>query len=203
MYYNIAICNVCSTALSSNTEGYCKEEKKIGNCENCTPAEDEIVIVEPPKKVQKTLFSVIMKVPGTQSASYSQKIQPAKKNPSTKDLQNTAKTKERTVFSVTLNKWKSELAEKGISEWFTFYTDKDGKAKNLKCKICTIYEHETKKCHFIQNLLLLAVQIPKKSAIEDYAISQPHHHAYELYLKSKGIAIDETISFKHKYSCSY
>lgn len=79
MYYNIAICNVCSTALSSNTEGYCKEEKKIGHCENCTPAEDEIVIVEPPKKVQKTLFSMINKVQGTQSASYSQKIQPAKK----------------------------------------------------------------------------------------------------------------------------
>lgn len=69
----------------------------------------------------------------------------------------------------------------------------------MKCKICTIYEDETKKCHFIQTLLLLAVQIPKKSAIEDYAISQPHHHAYELYLKSKGKAIDETA---HKLSLS-
>ena len=39
----------------------------------------------------------------------------------------------------------------------------------------------------------------KKIAIEDYAISQPHHHAYELYLKSKGKAIDETA---HKLSLS-
>ena len=53
---NIAICNVCSTAVSGNTEGYCKEEKKIGCCENCTHTEDEVFIVELPKKVQKTLL---------------------------------------------------------------------------------------------------------------------------------------------------
>ena len=77
---NNATCNACSTAVSINTEGYCEEEKKIGYCENCTPTEDEIVIVKPPKKVQKTLFSMMKKVPGMQSANPSLKIQPAKKN---------------------------------------------------------------------------------------------------------------------------
>ena len=90
---NIAICNVCSTALSSNTEGYCEEEKKIGYCENCTPTEDEIVIVEPPKKVKKTLFSTMTKVSGMQSASPSLKIQLGKKAPNTKDLQSAVRLK--------------------------------------------------------------------------------------------------------------
>ena len=39
----------------------------------------------------------------------------------------------------------------------------------------------------------------QKSAIEDHAISQPHRRAYELYLKSKGVAIDERA---HKLSLS-
>ena len=73
------------------------------------------------------------------------------------------------------------------------------KQKTSNVKFVQFMNMKQKKCHFIQTLLLLAVQIPKKSAIEDYAISQPHHHAYELYLKSKGKAIDETA---HKLSLS-
>ena len=49
--------------------------------------------------------------------------------------------------------------------------------------------YEYRKCHFIQTFLLLAVQITKKC----------NRSAYELYLKSKGVAIDETA---HKLSLS-
>ena len=110
---------------------------------------------------------MMKKVSGMQSASPSLKIQLAKETPSIIDLQSTGKTKERTVTSATVNKWKFELAEKGISEWLPFSADKDGKAQNLKCKVCTMYEYEK--------------------------------FAYKLYLKSKGVAIDERA---HKLSLS-
>ena len=159
---NIAICNVYSTALSSNTEGYYEEEKKNGFCENCAPTEDEVVIVEPPKKVQKTLFSTMAKVPGAQLASLSLNIQPGKKTPSPKDLQSPGKIKERNVTSATVNKWKSELAEKDVSEWLTFNTYKDGKARNLKCKFCTIYQREIKEMPFYSNCLVVGCTNYKK-----------------------------------------
>ena len=159
---NIAICNVYSTALSSNTERYCEEEKKIGFCENCAPTEDEVVIVEPPKKVKKTLSSTMAKVPGAQLASPSLKIQPRKKTPSTKDLQSPGKIKERNVTSATVNNWKSELAEKDVSESLTFNTYKDGKARNLKCKFCTIYQHEIKEMPFYSNCLVVGCTNYKK-----------------------------------------
>ena len=88
---------------------------------------------------------MMKKVSGMQSASPSLKIQLAKEAPSIIDLQSTGKTKERTVTSATVNKWKFELAEKGVSEWLPFSTDKDGKAQNMKCKVCTMYEYEIKK----------------------------------------------------------
>lgn len=96
--YNIAICSVQQLHLV--IQRYCKEEKKIGYCKNFTPTEDEVVIVEPLKKVKKTLFSMMKKVVGTQLSSPSLKIQPTKKTQSTIDLQSAGKTKESTITSM-------------------------------------------------------------------------------------------------------
>ena len=118
---------------------------------------------------------MMKKVSGMQSASPSLKIQLAKETPSIIDLQSTGKTKERTVTSATVNKWKFELAEKDVSEWLPFSTDKDGKAQNVKCKVCTMYEYEIKKIKlFYSNSFVVGCTNYKKSAIEDHAISQPH-----------------------------
>ena len=99
--YNIAICNVQQLHLV--IQRYCKEEKKIGYCKNFTPTEDEVVIVEPLKKVKKNFVfndEESCKVVGTQLSSLSLKIQPTKKTQSTIDLQSAGKTKESTITSM-------------------------------------------------------------------------------------------------------
>lgn len=85
--YNIPVCNVCSTTVSSKTEGYCVVIVKALHLLRM-----KLLLLSLQRKFKKTV--------GMQLSSPSPKIQPTKKTQSTIDLQSAGKTKESTITSM-------------------------------------------------------------------------------------------------------
>ena len=69
--------------------------------------------------------------------------------------------------------------------------DKDGKVKDMKCKFCITYENNIKNLPIFTNIFIISSTNYKKSAVEDHATKSKHLKAYNLYLKSKGVSVDD------------
>ena len=61
----------------------------------------------------------------------------------------------------------------------------------MKCKFCITYENDIKNLPNFTNLFIIGSTNYKKSAVEDHATKSKHLKAYNLYLKSKGVSVDD------------
>ena len=190
-----SVCNVCSTEVTPETKGYDEEFKKVGQCKDCKKSEIKKMgstesNVEPPKKLQKTLFNMfggkhlVTKKETTLSSN-------TKNNPK-QFKKTTTTTTSRTVTPATLEKWKSELADYFVSDWLDYTVDSNGKVKHMKCKFCTKFENAIKTIPNYSNIFVMGSTNFKKSAVEDHAKNSKHHtKACQLHFESKCIPADE------------
>ena len=109
---------------------------------------ESVQVMQPPetKKVQKSVYDMF----GKSAQNKLKESLPKKSEESLPSLQKTKinsrqhKTPSNVSRTVTVDKWKAELASHSISEWLTYDIDKDGKVKDMKCKFCITHENDFK-----------------------------------------------------------
>lgn len=203
------ICNVCSTEASGNP-GYDEESKMIGICGACDNNESDSLELtsvistqsEPKAKKQRTIDFFTergnKKVSRKLDSSLKSEAPPrpsTKKNP--KQYRIGTDDKKLKVSASTVEKWKSEMTKYNVAEWLTYETDSNGKARNLKCKVCIMYEKRICNLPNFSDMFIKGSQNYKKSAVEDHAKNRsgnpkhPHSVAYKLYLEGCSVGLDE------------
>jgi hypothetical protein len=94
----------------------------------------------------------------------------------------------RTVTASTVEKWKSDLSEYSAAEWLTYNVDAAGKARNLRCKFCIVFEDKTKGLPNYSDIYIKGSTNYRVSAVKDHAKNSngdpqhPHTMAYNNFL---------------------
>ncbi len=204
------VCNVCSSPANPSTnKDYDEEAKRVGVCRKCSesqsPESASASTSEPPRKVQRTISSMFGKSsePSTDapptSATSSSSFTKVKRNPKqhANNIGASSSQEVRTVTASTVEKWKSDLSEYSAAEWLTYDVDAAGKARNLRCKFCMMFEDKIKGLPNYSDIYIKGSTNYRVSAVKDHAKNSngdpqhPHTVAYGNFLKASGIEIEQ------------
>ena len=200
------VCNVCSSPANPSTKGYDEEAKRVSLCRKCSEPQSletaSASTSEPPKKVQRTITSMFGKSsePCTvaPAATSSTSLTKVKRNPKQRrNIGASSSNEVRTVTASTVEKWKSDLSEYSAAEWLTYDVDAAGKARNLRCKFCIMFEDKIKDLPNYSDIFIKGSTNYRVSAVKDHAKNSngdpqhPHTVAYGNFLKANGIEIEE------------
>ena len=88
------------------------------------------------------------------------------------------------------------MTDYNVAEWL-LYDVVDGKARNLKCKFCIMFEDKIKDLPNFSNIFVKGSQNYKKCVVESHVKNKtndprhPHTVAYNLYLKECQVALEQ------------
>ena len=198
--------NVCSSPANPTTKGYDEEAKRVSVCRKCSkPQPASVSTSEPPRKVQKTISSMFGKLSNCKtpskvapSTTLSSSFTKVKRNPKQhRNVGVSSLNEVRTVSASTVEKWKSDLSEYLAAEWLTYDVDAAGKARNLRCKFCIMFEDKIKGLPNYSDIYIKGSTNYRVSAVKDHAKNSngdpqhPHTVAYSNFLKANGIEIEQ------------
>ena len=132
---------------------------------------------EPKTKVQKTMTEMFgIKSGNRKPPEVTIKKKVGKVNPKqhctlkafASGVKNKSETS-RTVSVSTVENWKSELSDLNVAEWLTYDVDSDGKAKNLKCKYCIMFQDAIKDLPNFSDIFIHGSTNYRKSGVEHHA----------------------------------
>ena len=96
---------------------------------------------------------------------------------------NVKKTRNVTI-DTTEKKWKSELASKDVNIWFS-YRKEGNHAIDLKCTVCTKFEHLIKDMKGFSKSWITGSQNYKLSNARAHADAEPHKMSVRNYYKQE------------------